>query len=153
MNKPLIKLLLLLSVVFYISPTSANNTTITVRPLTLILDWFINPDHAPIFVAIQQGFFKQQGLDVKIISPANPDDGPRLVAAGKADLAITYQPQLMIQVDQSLPIMRIATLINHPLNCVMVRKNSRINTLADLKNKKVSYSSAVIDNALLKIML
>jgi putative hydroxymethylpyrimidine transport system substrate-binding protein len=62
--------------------------------LTLVLDWYINPDHAPIMVAEQIGAFKAQGLDVKIVPPSDPALPPRLVAAGQADLAITYQPQV-----------------------------------------------------------
>src|SRR5688500_14951632 len=56
--------------------------TVKEKPLTLILDWFANPDHAPIFVAQQQGFFKQEGISVNIINPADPNDPPKLVAAG-----------------------------------------------------------------------
>lgn len=62
--------------------------------LTLVLDWYINPDHAPIVVAEQIGAFKEAGLDVKIVPPSDPALPPRLVAARQADLAITYQPQV-----------------------------------------------------------
>jgi len=123
------------------------------KPLTLVLDWFVNPDHAPIFVAQQQGFFKQQGLDVKIISPADPSDPPKLVAAGKADLALTYQPQLVMQVSQGLPLVRIASLIDTPLDCLAVNAASHIYSIADLKGKTIGYSSGAIDQATLKIML
>jgi putative hydroxymethylpyrimidine transport system substrate-binding protein len=121
--------------------------------LTLILDWFANPDHAPLFVAQQQGFFKQEGLAVKFISPADPSDPSKLVAAGKADLAITYQPQLLIQISQGLPLIRIATLIATPLNCLMIREDSNIKSIKDLKGKKIGYSSGAIDLATLKILL
>ena len=59
-------------------------------------------------------------MDVKLIGPANPADPPKLVAAGKADLAITYQPQLLLDVQQGLPLVRVATLINKPLGCMAV---------------------------------
>ncbi len=68
--------------------------TMANEKLTLVLDWYINPDHAPIMVAEQIGAFKAQGLDVKIVPPSDPALPPRLVAAGQADLAITYQPQV-----------------------------------------------------------
>ncbi len=67
--------------------------------LTLMLDWFVNPDHAPIIVADAQGYFAAAGLEVEIVAPADPNDPPKLVAAGQADVAISYQPQLHIQVD------------------------------------------------------
>ena len=78
--------------------------------LTIGLDWFINPDHAPLIIAEKRGFFKEVGLDVEMIEPADPNDPPKLVAAGKLDLAISYQPQLHIQVDQGLPVVRLSLI-------------------------------------------
>ena len=75
--------------------------------LTIGLDWFINPDHAPLIIAEKRGFFKEVGLDVEMIEPADPNDPPKLVAAGKLDLAISYQPQLHIQVDEGLSLIHI----------------------------------------------
>ena len=66
--------------------------------LTLILDWFVNPDHAPLIVAQEKGFFSEYGLKVNLIAPADPNSPPKLVAAGKAELAVSYQPQLHVQV-------------------------------------------------------
>lgn len=123
------------------------------KPLTVILDWFINPDHAPLFVAEQQGYFKQQGLDVKFIPPADPNDPPKLVAAGKADLAIDYQPQLVLQVAQGLPLVRIATLVDTPLNCLAVTADSNIHNIKDLKGKKIGYSTDALGDAMLAAML
>ena len=79
--------------------------------LTLLLDWFVNPDHAPIIVADAQGYFAAAGLEVEIVAPADPNDPPKLVAAGQADIAISYQPQLHIQVDRGLPLTRIGTIV------------------------------------------
>jgi putative hydroxymethylpyrimidine transport system substrate-binding protein len=132
---------------------SATNNNQQLQQFTVILDWFANPDHAPLFVAQQQGFFKQQGLDVKLIGPANPADPPKLVAAGKADLAITYQPQLLLDVQQGLPLVRIATLINKPLGCMAVKANNGINSIKDLKGKMIGYSTDGVDSAMLRAML
>ncbi len=63
------------------------------KPVTVLLDWFVNPDHVPLYVALEKGFFKKRGLDVTFIAPSNPNDPPKLVAAGKADLAVSYQHQ------------------------------------------------------------
>ena len=119
--------------------------------LTLVLDWYINPDHAPIMVAEQIGAFKAQGLDVKIVPPSDPALPPRLVAAGQADLAITYQPQLHFFADEGLPLVRVGTLINSPLNTVIALDKS-IKTPADLKGKKVGYSVSGIEQATLATM-
>lgn len=120
--------------------------------VTLVLDWYINPDHAPVMVAQQIGAFKEEGLDVTIIPPSDPVLPPRLVAAKQADLAITYQPQLHFFADQGLPLMRVGTLINTPLNTV-IALDKTIKSPADLKGKSVGYSVSGIEQATLDTML
>ena len=121
--------------------------------LTLLLDWFVNPDHAPIIVADQLGYFANAGLDVEIVAPADPNDPPKLVAAGQADVAISYQPQLHIQVDQGLPLTRIGTLVATPLNSLVVLAEGPIEEIADLKGRKVGFSVGGFEDALLGAML
>ncbi|MDD2466763.1 MAG: ABC transporter substrate-binding protein [Desulfobulbus sp.] len=121
--------------------------------MTVLLDWFVNPDHAPLYVALEKGFFKEKGLDVELIAPSNPNDPPKLVAAGKADIAVSYQHQHQMQVDQGLPLVRIATLIATPLNSLVVLDDSKINSIKDLKGKTIGYSVGGFETALLKVML
>lgn len=123
------------------------------QKLTILLDWFANPNHAPLFVAKERGFFKEQGLDVELMAPSDPADPPKLVAAGKADIAITYEPQFMQQIDNSLPLIRIGTLIDQPLNCLAVLKNGPIKSIKDLRGKTIGYSNGDMDSAILKVML
>ncbi|MFT5730310.1 MAG: putative hydroxymethylpyrimidine transport system substrate-binding protein [Desulforhopalus sp.] len=123
------------------------------KKMTVLLDWFVNPDHAPLIVALEKGYFKDQGLDVEFIAPANPNDPPKLVAAGKADIAVSYQPQHHMHVDQGLPLVRIATLIATPLNSLVVLEDSDIKSIADLKGKTVGYSVGGFETVLLKVML
>jgi len=121
--------------------------------LTIGLDWFINPDHAPLIIAQKRGFFKEVGLEVEMIEPADPNDPPKLVAAGRLDLAISYQPQLHIQVDQGLPVVRVGTLVSVPLNALVVLKNGPIKSISDLKGKKIGFSVGGFEEALLSGML
>jgi len=121
--------------------------------VSLLLDWFVNPDHAAIIIAQQKGFFAKNNLEVEIIEPADPSMPPKLVAAKKADLAVDYQPQLQMQVTQGLPLVRIATLINTPLNSLVVLEESGITKIEDLKGKKVGYSVSGFETALLDSML
>ncbi|MEP3246278.1 MAG: ABC transporter substrate-binding protein [Sneathiella sp.] len=121
--------------------------------LTVLLDWFVNPDHAPLIVAKEKGIFKKNGLDVELIAPADPNDPPKLVAAGKAPLAISYQPQLHVQVAEGLPLKRIGTLVATPLNSLVVLKDGPIKSLKDLKGKKVGFSVGGFEDALLSAML
>ena len=121
--------------------------------LTVILDWFVNPDHAPLYVALEKGFFKDRGLEVELIAPSNPSDPAKLVAAGKADIAVSYQHQHQMQVDQGLPLVRIATLVATPLNSLVVLADGPIRNIADLKGKTIGYSVGGFETVLLKVML
>lgn len=121
--------------------------------ISLILDWFVNPDHAAIIIAQQKGFFEKNNLEVKITEPADPSMPPKLVAAKKADLAVDYQPQLQMQVAQGLPLIRIATLVDSPLNSLVVLEDNGIEKIEDLKGKKVGYSVSGFETALLDSML
>ncbi len=121
--------------------------------LTLLLDWFINPDHGPLIIAREKGFFAAQGLEVEMIEPADPSAPPKLVAAGQADLAVSYQPQLHVQIAEGLPLTRIATLVATPLNSLVVLKDGDIQSIADLKGKKVGFSVGGFEDVLLGTML
>ena len=123
------------------------------KKLTVMLDWFVNPDHAALVVARQKGFFAAQNLEVELQTPADPNDPPKLVAAGKVNLAISYQPQLMMHVTAGLPVKRIGTLIATPLNTLVALKNGPVKTLADLKGRKIGYSVGGFEETLLKTML
>lgn len=121
--------------------------------LIVALDWFPNPDHAPLIIAKQQGFFAKHGLDVELIGPADPNDPPKWVAVNKADIGITYEPEFMTQVDQGLPLIRIGTLIDKPLNCLVALKESGIHSLADLKGKSIGSSNTGLSSIMIKTML
>ncbi|MDO4698490.1 MAG: ABC transporter substrate-binding protein [Pasteurellaceae bacterium] len=121
--------------------------------MTLLLDWFVNPDHAAIIVAQQKGYFADNGLEVEIVEPADPSMPPKLVAAGQADLAVDYQPQLQLAVANGLPIVRVGTLVSTPLNTLTFLESSGIKSLADLKGKKIGYSVSGFEDALLTAML
>ena len=121
--------------------------------LTLILDGFVNPDHAPIIVAREKGLFAARGLEVEVIAPADPNDPPKLVAAGRADVAVSYQPQLHVQVNEDLPLARIGTLVATPLNSLVALADGGIGSISDLKGKKIGFSVGGFEDALLGAML
>lgn len=123
------------------------------KKLTVILDWFVNPDHAPLIVAKEKGYFAQAGLDVEFVAPADPNDPPKLVSAGKADLAVSYQPQLHVYAAQGLPLVRVATLVATPLNSLVVLASGPVHSVADLKGRKVGFSVGGFEDAILGAML
>ncbi|MGQ7847232.1 ABC transporter substrate-binding protein [Granulosicoccus sp. 3-233] len=130
-----------------------SSSTLAADPVTVLLDWFINPDHAQLIIAQQKGFFDEQGLSVELIEPADPSLPPKMVAAGKADIAISYQPQLHVQVAEGLPLSRFGTLVSTPLNSLVVLDDGPIESLESLKGRKVGFSVGGFEDALLKAML
>ncbi len=123
------------------------------EPLTILLDWFINPDHGPLVVALEKGYFAEAGLEVTLVEPANPNDPPKLVAAGQAALAVSYQPQLHMQAAAGLPLTRVGTLVATPLSTVLVLDDSPVKSIADLKGRKVGFSVGGFEDAILAAML
>ena len=140
----------ILFTLFFLFPAQSAHA---LEKLTLVLDWSINPDHAPLFVAKEMGFFKAAGLELTMIEPGDPNTPPKLVAAGRYALAISYQPQLHMQVDQGLPLVRVGTLVGAPLNSLVVLKNGPIKSIGDLKGRKIGYSVGGFEQALLRAML
>lgn len=121
--------------------------------LSVILDWFPNPDHAPLIIAKELGFFNEQQLDVELIGPSDPTDPPKWIAAGKADIGITYQPEFMQQVDRGLPLVTIGSLIDRPLDCIVALKGSGIHSVSDLKGKRIGSGTGGTSAIMLKTML
>lgn len=132
---------------------NAHAAEVPTDPFTIALDSKLNPDHAPLIVAKQRGFFKENGLDVAFISPKNAGDSSKLVANNKADLGISYQPELMREIDGGQPLVRIGTLIDRPLDCVVTLKKSGIKQLADLRGKRIGTSKNGLSSVILKAML
>src|SRR5690606_35215009 len=108
--------------------------------LTVMLEWFVNPDHAPMVIAKERGLFADAGLEVELVPPADPSAVPRLVSAKQADIGVHYQPNLYLDHDAGLPLVRFGTLVETPLNTVTVLADGPIKSLKDLKGRKVGFS-------------
>ncbi|WP_181869999.1 ABC transporter substrate-binding protein [Halomonas sp. DQ26W] len=90
-------------------------------PLEITLDWYLNPQHAALLVAREKGMFVRRGLDVTLVSPADPTVPTKLLAAGRTDLALGRQPQLHLLAGKGLPLIRVATLIGTPMAGLLMR--------------------------------
>jgi putative hydroxymethylpyrimidine transport system substrate-binding protein len=110
------------------------------QKLTLILDWFPNVDHLPIYVGRHQGFFAAEGLEIEIFSPSGTSDALKLTASGKVDLAVSYEPQTIIAAARGLDIVVIGRLIEHPLTTLLFLKDKGIKIPSDLEGKKIGYT-------------
>jgi len=117
-----------------------SSTLMAGEKLKLMLDWFPNVDHLPIYVANEKGYFADQGIEVSIISPSETSDALKLTASGHMDIAVSYQPQTIIATDQGLPLKVIAPLVVHPLTTLLFLEGKGIKDPSDLSNKKIGYT-------------
>src|SRR6478752_2905871 len=102
--------------------TGAGATT----PLTLTLDFYPNADHAGIYMAQKLGYFADAGLDVSIETPSDPAAPTKLVAAGQTDLAISYEPEVVLAHEKGLDVLAVGALVNQPLTSMIWLSKSGI---------------------------
>jgi putative hydroxymethylpyrimidine transport system substrate-binding protein len=123
------------------------------QKVTLMLDWYPNAVHAFLYTAQEKGYFKEQGLDVNIQMPADTNDPLKLVAAGKIDMALSYQPEVLVARSEDIPVKSFAAVVRHPLNQLMVPANSPVQSPKDLDGKTVGYPSIPLDEAIIHTMV
>ena len=116
--------------------------------LTLVLDYFPNADHAGIYAAQAAGDFTAAGLDVEIQTPPDPSAPLKLLEAGRADLAVSYEPELLLARDKGLQLVSVAALVQKPLTSVISLKGVR--APEDLEGKKVATAGIPYQSAYLK---
>jgi putative hydroxymethylpyrimidine transport system substrate-binding protein len=123
------------------------------KPFTVMLDFFPNADHAALYAAIAHGDFRAVGLNVTPQAPPDPAAPLKLLAAGKADMAISYEPELLLARDQGLPLVSIAALVQRPLTSIIALPGQHVRKLSDLAGKTVGtagipYQAAELRTAL-----
>jgi putative hydroxymethylpyrimidine transport system substrate-binding protein len=116
--------------------------------LTLVLDYFPNADHAGIYAAQAAGDFEAAGLDVKIQTPPDPSAPLKLLQAGRADLAVSYEPELLLARDKGAQLVSVAALVQKPLTSIISLKGVR--SAEDLEGKKVATAGIPYQSAYLK---
>jgi len=125
----------------------------TPQPFSVALDFYVNPDHAGIFEAIDNGYFKDAGLDVQPQTPSDPSAPIKEVASGRVDLAISYEPEVLIAHDQGLPVKAVAALVPTPLTSMIWLKDSGIKDVKDLQGKTIATAGIPYQDAYLKTIL
>ena len=119
----------------------------------LALDFFINPDHAGIYTALDRGYFTDAGLDVRPRVPSDPAAPIKQVAAGRVDLAISYEPEVMLARDQGLDVVAVAALVQEPLTSLISLPEAGIKEPADLRGKRVVTAGIPYQRAYLETIL
>jgi len=123
------------------------------EPLSLTLDFYPNPDHAGIYMAQKLGYFEEAGLDVNINTPADPAAPIKLLAAGQTDLAISYEPEVLLAREQGLDVKAVAALVNRPLTSMIWLKKSGIKGIGGLRGKTIATAGIPYQDAYLKTIL
>nr|WP_224753576.1 ABC transporter substrate-binding protein [Paenibacillus terricola] len=121
--------------------------------LTVLLDWYPNAVHTFLYAAEEQGYFKEAGLKVNLVTPADTNDALKLVATGKADLALSYQMQVAIARAEDIPVVSVGAIVRHPLNQLMVLDSDNISSPKDLVGQKIGYPSIPLDQAIVNTMV
>ena len=121
--------------------------------LTLQLDWYPNPDHVGLYTAIDRGFFKRIGLMVVPRQPSDVSDPIKLVATGRADIGISYEPELFFAQQQTAPVVAVAAIVPTALNSVIVPGDAGIRTPAGLRGKTIGVDGSSSTTAYVDTML
>jgi putative hydroxymethylpyrimidine transport system substrate-binding protein len=123
------------------------------KHVELMLDYFPNADHAGIYAAQAGGDFEQAGLDVAIRQPPDPAAPIKQVAAGRVDLAISYEPEVLRARDQGLPVVSVAAIVQKPLTSIISLPQAKIREPADLEGKTVGTAGIDYQSAYLRTIL
>jgi putative hydroxymethylpyrimidine transport system substrate-binding protein len=106
--------------------------------IDLVLDFYVNPDHAGIYTALANGYFERAGLDVQPQVPSDPSAPIKQVAAGRAELAISYEPEVLLAKEEGLDVVAVAALVDEPLTSLISLPAAGIGAVADLRGKTVA---------------
>ncbi len=117
----------------------------------IVLDWYPNAIHSFIYVAMEKGYYEQEGLHINVRFPANTNDALSLTAAGRADMGIYYlHDTIMTVANENIPVKSVGALVQSPLNIILSLKEKNISSPADLEGKKIGHSGSVISEGMIK---
>ena len=134
--------------------TADDGQTEQLREINVVLDWYPNALHAFIYTAIERGYYADEGLDVKIQFPSNANDALSLVAAGKADIGLYYQHDVIqARANQNVPVKSIGAVVQGPLNIILSLKEKDITSPSDLVGKTVGYAGTELSEALVRSIM
>lgn len=123
------------------------------RPTTLLLDWYPNSDHAGIFTAVHDGLYTKHGIKLTIQVPSDPTTALKLVAAGRADFAISYEPDVLLAQTHGIGVTAVMSLVQEPLNTVISLKSQHITSPRDLKGKTVGIAGLPSDYTVMQALM
>jgi putative hydroxymethylpyrimidine transport system substrate-binding protein len=152
---PFLVALLVLAAVFALSACGekSEDGTGEAQPFSLTLDFYPNPDHAGIYMAEKLGYFDEAGLDVSIQTPSDPAAPIKQVAAGRTDLAISYEPEVLLAHEKGLDVVAVGSIVDRPLTAMIWLKESKIGGIAGLRGKTIATAGIPYQDAYLETIL
>lgn len=124
------------------------------REIDVVLDWYPNALHAFLYVAMERGYYAEEGLQVNIRFPSNANDAISLVAAGRADIGLYYQQDVIqVRANQNVPVKSIGAVVQKPLNIVLFLEDQKIESAGDLVGKKIGYAGTELSEALIRCIM
>lgn len=124
--------------------SKAENNKLT--DVVVSLDWVPNTNHTGLYVAQEKGYFKEQGLNVKIVQPSE-DSASTLVANNRADFGIYFQPNMTSRLEKGVPITAVAAILQHNPAGLLSLKSLGAKSPKDLNGKRYSTWEDPIDDA------
>lgn len=140
------------------APASDEQETTTggqeLREISVVLDWYPNALHAFLYVAMEKGYYEEEGLKVNIQFPSNANDAISLVAAGQADIGLYYQQDVIqARAEQNVPVKSIGAVVQGPLNIILSLEEKNITAPEDLVGKTIGYAGTELSEALVRSIM
>ncbi len=131
---------------------TANIESPALKPIKVMLDWVPNTNHTGLYVAMANGYYKEQGLDVEILQP--PEGGTaQLIAAGQADFGISYQEEVTYARTNNMPVVSIAAILQHNTSGFASPKEKGIISPKDFEGKKYGGWGSPIEKAMIQSLM
>ncbi len=130
-----------------------SSSSATAQPFTLMLDWVPNADHVGIYQALSEGDFSQAGLDLNVQVPSDPATPLQLLAAGKVDAAISYEPEVLLARDRGVPVVSVAAIVQKPLTSIVSIGSKHITSPTNLRGKRVGDAGIAYQRAYLRTIV
>jgi putative hydroxymethylpyrimidine transport system substrate-binding protein len=158
MRRPLLLLLTALAAAFTLTACGEKKDKLTPassasQPVSVMLDWFPNADHVGLYRGLSAGYFRDAGLSVRVQTPSNPATPLQLLAAGKIDVAISYEPELLLARDKGLPLVSIGALVQRPLTSIVSLGAKHITRPEQLRGQTVGDAGIPYQHAYLQTIL
>ena len=147
-------LAIVLLCVLLLTGCGAANQESALQELDVVLDWYPNALHAFLYVAMEKGYFAEEGLKINIRFPSNANDAISLVAAGQADIGLYYQQDVIqARANQQVPVKSIGAVVQGPLNIVLSLQEKNITSAEDLVGKTIGYAGTELSEALVRSIM